>query len=113
MSEHFLFLYFLYRCGNTHDILVDLLLGNDTNFLDYLTRYAAHASTDIFFVCLLLVIEEKDVPIHVDIVLDILAKTILVLEGEGFPYNAEPLIKRLIALEDCIIDFWEKHTTPP
>jgi hypothetical protein len=109
MTEHYLFLYFLYRCGNTHDIIIDLLLGNECSFLDYLTRYAAHASRDILFVSLLVIAEQKGIPIHVDIVLDILAKTILVLAGDGFPYDARPLIKRLMALEDCIISFWDKH----
>jgi hypothetical protein len=35
----------------------------------------------------------------------ILANTILVLEGNGFPYNTKPLIKRLGQLEDLIYNY--------
>lgn len=110
MNEHYMFFYFLYRCGNTHDIIIDLLLGNESNFLDYFIRYTAHARS--FYFLVLLQKLEENIPTNVDIILDIFAKTILVLEGDGFPYNTEPLIKRLVALEDYINDFYENQTKP-
>lgn len=91
ITPHTLFLFFLSRCGNTHDIIIDLLLENDSDFLSYFHRYIKFANQGHLHPSL------KEEPF-----LTILANTILVLEGDGLPYDTKPLVRRLINLEETL-----------
>lgn len=91
-NPHTLFLFFLSRCGNTHDIIIDLLLENDSEFLPYFHRYVVYATHDIEN--LITALEDDE-----DTFLTIIANTILVLEGDGLPYNTKPLVRRLVQLD--------------
>lgn len=91
VTPHTLFLFFLSRCGNTHDIIIDLLLEDDSDFLSYFYRYIKYANQNHLHPLL------KQEPF-----LTILANTIIVLEGDGLPYNTKPLVKQLIRLEEVL-----------
>lgn len=91
INPHTLFLFFLSRCGNNHNIIIDLLLEDDSDFLSYFCKYLVYANENITSLMSAL----KD-----DTFSTIIANTILILEGDGFPYNTKPLIRRLIQLDD-------------
>ena len=99
IDPHSVFLFFLSRCGNDHSILIDLLLETDSDFLSYFHRYIIFATQDI--VNLANQLED-------DTLMTILANTILVLEGGGFPYNTAPLVRRLVQFEhvlnQCVLE---------
>ncbi|PHZ13656.1 uncharacterized protein RHIMIDRAFT_280089 [Rhizopus microsporus ATCC 52813] len=95
INPHILFIFFIHRCGNSHDILVDLLLENDSGFLSYFYHYVVYTQKDIEAFKLALTDETDIYTIQA-----ILANTIRVLEGGGFPYNTRPLVKRLNRLEE-------------
>lgn len=97
ITPHTLFLFFLARCGDTHDIIIDLLLENDSEFLSFFHRYIMYTLADSWSFHETIDKEEKQ-----ETFLRILANTMLVLEGDGFPYNTKPLISRLGQLEDAI-----------
>ncbi|KAG1467996.1 hypothetical protein G6F56_004091 [Rhizopus delemar] len=92
MNPHTLFSYFIYRCGSSHDILIDLLLECD--FLSYFHRYIIYASQDIDL------FTSSLVGVDIDDIQSILINMLRVLEGDGFPYNTKPLVKRLNHLKD-------------
>lgn len=96
-NPHTFFLFFLSRCGNTHDIIIDLLLENDSEFLSYFHRYIVYATHHIQDLIAALTDGE-------DTFLTILANTILVLEGDGLPYNTKPLVRRLVELDTKLND---------
>jgi hypothetical protein len=96
LNPHTSFLFFLNRCGYTHDILIDLLLEDDSNFLEFFYRYIIYAIEDINTLKQCLGKEEEEMFIQ------LLNNTISVLMGDGFPYNTKPLIKRLIQLINVI-----------
>ncbi|KAI8063137.1 hypothetical protein BDF21DRAFT_347497 [Thamnidium elegans] len=91
ITPHTLFLFFLSRCGDTHDIIIDLLLEDDSDFLSYLYRYIKYANQGHLHPLLK---QEQ--------FLTILANTVLVLEGGGLPYNTKPLVKQLVQLEETL-----------
>ncbi|GAA5807796.1 hypothetical protein MFLAVUS_001175 [Mucor flavus] len=91
ITPHTLFLFFLSRCGNTHDIIIDLLLEDDSDFLSYFYRYIKYANQGHLHPLLK---QEQ--------FLTILANTVLVLEGDGLPYNPKPLVKQLVQLEETL-----------
>lgn len=92
INPHSLFLFFIEQCGNTHDIIIDLLLENDSDFLSYFHRYIIYATNDIH--------QFKQQQKDIEVIQTIIANTLLVLEGEGFPYNTKPLINRLVKFEE-------------
>ncbi|KAG0750223.1 hypothetical protein G6F62_002725 [Rhizopus arrhizus] len=94
INPHILFTFFVYRCGSSHDILIDLLLENDSDFLSYFHQYIIYAQKDIS------TFKSSLTYIDLDTIQAILINTIRVLEGNGFPYNTKPLIKRLTQLQD-------------
>lgn len=96
INPHTVFLFFLQRCGNTHDILVDLLLENDSEFITYFHRYIIYATQHIESFKK----SNSDLGNDIDTIQTIIANTLLVLEGDGFPYNAKPLIRRLTLFEE-------------
>lgn len=96
-NPHTFFLFFLARCGNTHDIIIDLLLENDSEFLSYFHRYVVYATHHIKD--LVAALEDDQ-----DTFLTIIANTILVLEGDGLPYNTKPLVRRLVQLDTKLND---------
>lgn len=95
MNPHSLFLFFLHQCGDTHAIIIDLLLDNDSDFLAWFHRYIRFAITDID--CL------KSSLVDLDGFLTVIVNTVLALEGGGFPYNTKPLVRRLVQLEDELL----------
>lgn len=96
INPHTVFLFFIQRCGNTHDILVDLLLENDSGFITYFHRYIIYATQHIESFKK----SNSDLGNDLDTIQTIIANTLLVLEGNGFPYNAKPLIRRLTLFEE-------------
>lgn len=94
MNPHALFSFFLHTCGDTHAIIIDLLLDSDSEFLAWFHRYIRFAITDID--CLRKSLDDKDG------FLTVIANTILALEGGGFPYNTNPLVRRLVQLEELL-----------
>lgn len=95
INPHSLFLYFLGQCGNTHDIMVDLLLENDSEFLMFFHRYIIFATQDIEQF-------KQEAGAQLEVIQTIVAQLILVLEGDGFPYNTKPLIRRLLKFEESL-----------
>lgn len=95
INPHSLFLYFLHQCGDTHDILIDLLLENDSDFLAYFHRYIIYATTHIIDF-------KNELDNNLDTIQTIIANTCLVLDGEGFPYNTKPLLVRLVKFEETL-----------
>ncbi|KAI9484099.1 MAG: hypothetical protein EXX96DRAFT_594560 [Benjaminiella poitrasii] len=98
INPHNLFLYFVYRCGSTHDILIDLLLENDSEFLAYFHQYIRYAINDIKHFKSSL----NSTWIDLDTMQTIIANMVLILEGDGFPYNTKPLIRRLTRFEELL-----------
>ncbi|OAC98501.1 hypothetical protein MUCCIDRAFT_115421 [Mucor lusitanicus CBS 277.49] len=100
INPHSVFLYFIQLCGNTHDIMVDLLLENDSEFIAYFHRYIIYATQymDAFKKA------NRDLGNDIDTIQTIVANTLLVLEGDGFPYNAKPLIRRLSVFEEKLFE---------
>ncbi|KAI8386895.1 hypothetical protein BD560DRAFT_452473 [Blakeslea trispora] len=96
INPHSLFLFFLHRCGSTHDILIDLLIDNSSDFLAYFHRYILYACRDTNQ----LYASFDDLIIDSDTFQTILANTLRVLGRGGFPYNTRPLMKRLLQLEE-------------
>ncbi|KAK4515058.1 uncharacterized protein ATC70_002668 [Mucor velutinosus] len=96
INPHSVFLYFIQRCGNTHDIMVDLLLENDSEFIAYFHRYIIYATQHMNSFKK----TSSDLGNDIDIIQTIIANVLLVLEGDGFPYNAKPLIRRLSVFEE-------------
>ncbi|KAL9547347.1 hypothetical protein MBANPS3_006206 [Mucor bainieri] len=100
INPHSALLYFIQRCGNTHDIMVDLLLESDSGFIAYFHRYIIYATQhmDSFKKA------NSDLGNDLDTIQTIVANTLLVLEGDGFPYNAKPLIRRLSVFEEKLFE---------
>ncbi|KAI8094990.1 uncharacterized protein B0P05DRAFT_449446, partial [Gilbertella persicaria] len=97
VNPHSLFLFFLQQCGSTHDILIDSLL-NDSDFLAYFYRYVVYAHQDIHQFYAALVVLDMVNPFRW-----ILRDTVRVLQGDGFPYNTKPLIRRLCMLQEQLL----------
>ena len=96
LNPHSLFLFFLYRCGSTYDILIDLLIDSSSDFLTFFHRYIIYACHDINQ----LYASFDDLLVDLDTFQTIVANTLRVLDGGGFPYNTKPLMKRLLLLEE-------------
>ncbi|KAI8639607.1 hypothetical protein BD408DRAFT_445883 [Parasitella parasitica] len=101
INPHSLFLFFVQKCGNTHDILIDLLLENDSGFISYFHRYILYATRymDAFKDAI-----HSSAGTDLDTIQTIITNTILVLERDGFPYNAKPLIRRLTIFEEKLFE---------
>ncbi|KAI9259051.1 hypothetical protein BY458DRAFT_517622 [Sporodiniella umbellata] len=95
MNPHTLFTFFLYRCGASYDILIDLLLESN-RFLSYFHRYLIYTAKDIQgFTASLIGVDLEECRL-------IFKNTLRVLEGGGFPYNTKPLVKRLFFLIESL-----------
>lgn len=92
INPHVLFLHFLYQCGNTHSIIVDLLLENDSNFLVFFYNYVKYTLNDIQGLKEGL---DQIQGINADTLVLIFTNTLRVIRGDAFPYNTKPLVKRL------------------
>ncbi|KAI7903592.1 uncharacterized protein BX663DRAFT_507017 [Cokeromyces recurvatus] len=98
IDPHLLFLFFLYRCGSTHDILIDLLLENDSEFLAYFHQYIRYTINHMLEFKYAL----ENSFIDLDTLQAIIANVLLILDGDGFPYNTKPLIRRLTQFEELL-----------
>ncbi|KAI8884663.1 hypothetical protein K501DRAFT_332478 [Backusella circina FSU 941] len=99
INPHVLFLHFLHQCGNTHSIIVDLLLEDDSNFLLFFYSYIKYTLTDIQVLKTSL---SKVQGINVNTLHFIFTNTLRVIRGGAFPYNTKPLVNRLEQLLLCL-----------
>ncbi|KAI8384939.1 uncharacterized protein BYT42DRAFT_612603 [Radiomyces spectabilis] len=99
ITPHTLFIYFLYRTGTDHEILVDFLISNETEFLAFLIaylRYVDHHLPEFMESCEMLGDDGVDLIYHV------FERLLHVLEAGGFPYNPAALARRITHLLDRI-----------
>ncbi|ORY97917.1 hypothetical protein BCR43DRAFT_524015 [Syncephalastrum racemosum] len=97
LEPHRLFLFFCYRSGMDHSLLVDFLLSSETEFLFFFLRYLKHAAAHpekLVRVCNKLG-DETDGEIDIYDIYGMMQRIVPVLKAGGFPYNPAPLIHRL------------------
>ncbi|KAI9029655.1 lines N-terminus-domain-containing protein [Phycomyces nitens] len=116
ISPHNVFLYFLYKTGMDHEILVDLLISNETDFLSFFVRYLkyiARQPTDFVETCVNLLKsedEDEDSTNGLEIISSIFHNLVSVLESEGFPYNPTALKNRILYVTDYIDNILDNTT---
>ncbi|KAL0088975.1 lines N-terminus-domain-containing protein [Phycomyces blakesleeanus] len=127
ISPHNLFLYFLYKTGMDHGILVDLLISNETDFLSFFVRYLkyiAHQPDEFVKACINLLndeheeeeedeseYEDDDPENGLEMISSIFHNLISVLTSEGFPYNPTALIHRILYVTNYIDNILNASTS--
>lgn len=104
LEPHRLFLFFCYRSGMDHSLLVDFLLSSETEFLLFFLKYLKHAAShpdSLVSVCSKLG-DETDGEIDIYDVYGMLQRILPVLKAGGFPYNPAPLIHQLGDVLNCL-----------
>lgn len=90
IHPHYLFLHFCQRTGMDYELLLDLLLTDETNFLLFLLRYLKYVETDpqsFVSIC--------DKQGQRNAVRTMLLQLRSAIMKPGFPYNAKPLVNRM------------------
>ncbi|KAI7867858.1 hypothetical protein BDF14DRAFT_635544 [Spinellus fusiger] len=111
INPHNLFLYFLYKTGMSHEILVDLLMSDETEFLEFFVEYLRYIEgrpNEFIRACKDMSSdseeEEEEVVSGIEAVSTIFRDLVTIITLETFPYNATVLVRRLqtiIALLEC------------
>ncbi|POG75116.1 hypothetical protein GLOIN_2v1568586 [Rhizophagus irregularis DAOM 181602=DAOM 197198] len=108
-TSHDFFLRFLISTGFNHSILLDFIISNETNFLEFLLKYCKYLEQDIsqfFIICKKFDKKNSEMENCAEQVLRVfncLIQSIQsLMEKKLFPYNATSLIKRLKKVELCL-----------
>lgn len=108
-TSHDFFLRFLISTGFNHSILLDFIISNETNFLEFLLKYCKYLEQDISrFSIICKKFDEKNSEMEncAERVLGVFNNLIQLIqslmEKNLFPYNATSLIKRLKKVESCL-----------
>ena len=104
ITPHTLFLYFLNWTGFNHEILVDLLMSGETEFLEFFVKYLkyVHQEPQPFMA----VLHEKQAAESVD---GVLWRLVGVLTAGEFPYNPSVLVNRIHHVLEHIENVDEEH----
>ncbi|KAI8341015.1 hypothetical protein BC941DRAFT_499646 [Chlamydoabsidia padenii] len=109
INPHTMFIYFLYRTGMDHELVIDLLMSDETDMLLYLTRYLKlveqHPHAFIEAVDQVLMDtnsndDDEDDGIHT--VMGLLYQVWVVIRSDLFPYNASVLARRIDSVLECL-----------
>lgn len=108
-TSHDFFLKLLISTGFNHSILLDFIISNETNFLEFLLKYCKYLEQDIsrfFIICKKFGKKNSELENCAERVLRVfnyLIQSIQSLMDKNlFPYNATSLIKRLKKVELCL-----------
>ncbi|KAI9304790.1 hypothetical protein BJ944DRAFT_240244 [Cunninghamella echinulata] len=117
INPHTLFLYFLQRTGMDHELIIDLLISNETDMLLFLVKYLKfierHPTTFITTFNQLIhdeYIEEEeeidgeeaDEGEHIYTFISLLYQLTVILQSNVFPYNATVLVRRINSVIQCL-----------
>ncbi|GBB83309.1 hypothetical protein RclHR1_10030004 [Rhizophagus clarus] len=108
-TSHDFFLRFLISTGFNHSILLDFIISNETNFLEFLLKYCKYLEQDISrFSIICKKFDEKHSEMEncaervLGVFNDLIQLIQSLMEKNLFPYNATSLIKRLKKVESCL-----------
>ncbi|CAO3639120.1 unnamed protein product [Cunninghamella echinulata] len=116
INPHTLFLYFLQRTGMDHELIIDLLISNETEMLLFLVKYLKfierHPTTFITIFNQLIhdeYVEEEEVDEededeeeHIYTFISLLYQLTIILQSSVFPYNASVLVRRIHSVIQCL-----------
>jgi hypothetical protein len=119
INPHTLFVYFLYRTGMDHELVIDLLMSDETDMLLYLTRYLKYVERHPhdFITAIEKVLADEgsnydddddddecddDDDDGISAVLGLLYQVWVVVRSDVFPYNASVLARRIYSVMECL-----------
>ncbi|SAL95320.1 hypothetical protein [Absidia glauca] len=117
INPHTLFVYFLYRTGMDHELVIDLLMSDETDMLLYLTRYLKYVERHPhdFITAIEQVLadegsnyggddddDDDDDDDGISTVLGLLYQVWVVVRSDVFPYNASVLARRIYSVMECL-----------
>ncbi|CAO3590074.1 unnamed protein product, partial [Absidia cylindrospora] len=112
INPHTMFIYFLERTGMDYELVVDLLMSDETDMLLFLTRYLKYVERhmQVFVQAVNQVLvdtdgdsedeDEENSGIHS--VMGLLYQVWTVLQSDIFPYNASVLARRISSVLECL-----------
>lgn len=113
INPHTMFIYFLYRTGMDHELVIDLLMSDETDMLLYLTRYLKYVERHPhdFITAIDQVLmddgsnhesDDDDDDDGIGAVLGLLYQVWVVVRSDVFPYNASVLARRIYSVLECL-----------
>ncbi|ORX59802.1 hypothetical protein DM01DRAFT_1192968 [Hesseltinella vesiculosa] len=104
-NPHVLFSHFLILIGMKYELLVDLLMSNETEMLEFLVRYLKFLERHVYAFMKALgevMAEEDEEDDPCQDVMDLLTQLLAVLQTDVFPYNAAVLSRRIQSVLACL-----------